>query len=330
MAKRKRLTPPGSTAASGQEVSPVIPKYPLGIAPKPMSRAPIAQVAGDAAAQSALDDLADEMSDARRQGRLVQSIALDQITEDHLVRDRMVLNSAEMDSLKASLRARGQQTPIEVVDRGAEGFGLISGWRRLQAFRALHAETGEAAFATIQALIKPIESVSDSYVAMVEENEIRASLSFYERAHLACEAARLGVYATPAEAVQVLFANATPARRSKISTFTRLHAALGPVLSFPAAIPEKLGLALVAALEADKSFATRLADMLRKTPRETAEAERTALERALKRKSPAPAPKTQDIAPGITLEAHKGRVVLRGAGVTPALLRDLESWLAGR
>jgi len=333
MAKRKRLTPP--TAAAGQGGGPAVSTLGAkgmfrrdGASPAP--RAPIAQVAGDAAAQSALDALADEMRDMRAGGRLVTPLALSAITEDHMVRDRMVNDTEDMQSLTASLRARGQQTPIEVVDLGQGRYGLISGWRRLHAFRALHAETGDGEFARIQALIKPVDSVSDGYVAMVEENEIRTNLSFYERAHLACEAARLGVYPTPARAVSTLFANATPAKRSKIGSFVKLHTALGGVLRFPVAIPERLGLALVRALEADPGFAARLKASLRKTPPGTAEAERVILDRALRPPVDTSATRPPEIIPGVVLEARKGRVVLSGDGVTDALQQELRAWLSRR
>jgi len=296
----------------------------------PAPRAPIAQVAGDAAAQSALDALADEMRDMRAGGRLVTPLPLGSITEDHMVRDRMVNEAGDMQSLKASLAARGQQTPIEVVDLGYGNYGLISGWRRLHALRALHAETRDKKFSRIQALIKPVDSVSDGYVAMVEENEIRTNLSFYERAHLACEAARLGVYPTPARAISVLFANATPAKRSKIGTFVKLHAALGDVLRFPVAIPERLGLALVRAVEADPGFAGRLTDDLRKARPRNPEAERVILDEALRAPADTSGPRAPEIIPGVVLEARKGRVVLSGKGVTDALQKDLAAWLVGR
>ncbi|WP_299740420.1 ParB N-terminal domain-containing protein [uncultured Roseobacter sp.] len=334
MAKRKRLTPAPGLTAPTETVTPALetksafPSYPMGVAPKPAARAPIAQVAGDAAAQSALDALADEMRVARTQGRLVQSLPLEAISERHMVRDRMVSDPQEMASLKASLQARGQQTPIEVVELGQGSYGLISGWRRLHALRELLEETNGPRFAVIEALIKPIDTVSDGYVAMVEENEIRTNLSFYERAHLACEAVRLGVYPTPARAIQTLFANAPSAKRSKIGSFVRLHEALGDVLRFPTAIPERLGLALVAATEAESGFAARLKGALRKTPPESAEAERAALERAL-RKTPAK-PSPPEVVPGVQLEARKGRLVLTGQGVTEDLRRDLEAWLAQR
>lgn len=327
MAKRKRLTPPvppetgDGGLPAGLETKAM---YPFGVVPP--NRPPIAQVAGEAAAQSALDELADEMRDIRATGRLVTPLALDVIVEDHMVRDRMINDPVEMESLKSSLLARGQQTAIEVVDLGQGRYGLISGWRRLHAFRALHDQTGEERFALIQALIKPIDSVCDGYVAMVEENEIRTNLSFYERARLAAEAARLGIYPNTKRAVQALFANATPAKRSKIGSFVRLHEQLGDVLQFPAAIPEKLGLALVRAIEADTGLAACLKTALRKTPPQSPDQERAALERAL-HKVPAKTAAPAEIIPGVTLTARKGSVVLSGKGVTDDLRAALVAWL---
>ena len=186
MAKRKRLTP--ATGLSESVLPETETHTGAGFGPRPGARAPIADVAGQAAAQAALETLADEVARNRREGRVVQSLPLQSVVEDHMVRDRMSQDAGDQAVLEASLRARGQQTPIEVVEIAEGRYGLISGWRRLHALRRLHAETGEARFAVVQALIKPVETVSDGYVAMVEENEIRADLSYYERARLACEA----------------------------------------------------------------------------------------------------------------------------------------------
>ena len=327
MAKRKRLTP--ATAFTEMDMPDLETKsgYPLGVAPKP--RAPIAQVAGEAATQAALSELADEMAHARRSGRLVLSLPLEAVVEDHIVRDRLVQDVVEMESLRSSLAARGQQTPIEVVDLGDGRYGLISGGRRLAALRALHQE-GQGPD-TVKALIKPMDSASDSYVSMVEENEIRSSLSFYERAHLAVAAAELGVYPDTDAAVSVLFANAVPAKRSKIKSFVQLHQNLGSCLRFPAAIPEKLGLALVGAMRADPGLAVRLRDVLRKSCPADAAAERQALERALRRtQDGTPAAQRQVVAPDITFEARAGRVVLSGAGVTKDLHAELLEWIRAR
>lgn len=320
MAKRKRLTPATLTQGGMLETKDATSP--------PMSRAPIAQVAGDAAARAALEELADDMRAARAKGRLVQALPLDQVKADHLVRDRIAHDVEEMAALKASLMARGQQTPIEVVEL-EKGYGLISGYRRLAALQALSAETGEARFDAIQALIKPLDDVSDSYVAMVEENEIRADLSFYERARLASEAARIGVYPTPARAVSALFAHAPPAKRSKINSFLRIHDRLGGALQFPAAIPEKLGLALAKALQAESAFQGRVKAALRRAKVETAAQERAVLERCLKPEVAAKSA-SADVIPGVAVQRGKGRVVLSGSGVTPELTHDLLEWLSRR
>ena len=100
------------------------------------------------------------------------------------MRDRIAVAPDDLAALTESLRARGQQTPIEVVDLGGGQYGLISGWRRISALRALLDETGEAQFATVLALLRQPADASAAYVAMVEENEIRIGLSYYERARL--------------------------------------------------------------------------------------------------------------------------------------------------
>ena len=119
MAKRRRLTETEIAALTpGGEPAPEtksMPRYPLGVAPG-AARAPIAQVAGEAAAQAALDEVAGELKAAREEGRLVLSLPLEAIKADHLLRDRITQDEAEMEALQESLRARGQQTPIEVVE----------------------------------------------------------------------------------------------------------------------------------------------------------------------------------------------------------------------
>ncbi len=292
--------------------------------------------------------LAQEVETARREGRMVQTLPLEAVEGRHLVRDRMMVDPEEMTALKASLAARGQQAPIEVVETAPGQYGLISGFRRLMALRDLQKETGEARFASIKAFVRPAASMSDSYLAMVEENEIRTDLSFYERANLACEAARLGIFPDARAAVRALFSAASPARRSKILSFVRLHEALGSHLRFPTAIPERLGLALAGAIERDEAFTRRVRDALRKQPgNATAVEERSLLDRALKRaagpdsgKAPvhaedpdpsrAPTKATEEVAIGIRLETAPKRAVLSGDGVTGELLEDLRAWLAQR
>lgn len=314
MAKRKRLTPPT-----------MLPDMP-DVSPVSTNRPPIAQVAGEAASHAALAEVSAELHSARSEGRMVQALPLAAIKLDHLVRDRIALDATEMDALRSSLLARGQQTPIEVVDLGQGAYGLISGFRRLTALQDLLAETGEDRFASVQALVKPIGSAADSYLAMVEENEIRADLSFYERARLAAEAAGLGIYPNAKKAVHALFASAPAPKRSKIVAFLGIHAALADDLRFPAAIPEKLGLKLAAALVAEKGFTARLRKALNRADPQDATAERQVLDAAL-RPAKATAPASQELIPGITWQASPEKVTLSGKQVTPALQDALRKWL---
>lgn len=323
MAKRKRLNP---QALIGEPV-------PADLETKAQNgwvgiRAPIAEETRDAATRSAFEEVAGELRAARQEGRMVLSLALDAVDETYLVRDRIAVDAEDMASLTDSLRDRGQQTPIEVADLGGGRYGLISGWRRLRALQALAQETG--APGQVLALLRAPAQATDAYRAMIEENEIRADLSFYERARIAVQAVRQGLYSDPKKAVQSLFSAARAPKQSKIVAFTRLVEALDDDLRFPAAIPEKLGLALVQKLQADPGFQRRLQRRLTQAAAPDAAAERLVLDRALK---PAPSEKpapAHQIAPGIRLQSGQGRITLSGAAVDDALAEALAEWVAAR
>ncbi len=231
--------------------------------PRAEHLAPIARVAAEAAGTAALQELSETLARARETGRMVLDLALDAIAPDHLARDRIPAEDAEMATLRESIRAHGQRTPIEVTPLAVSStgdalpYGLISGWRRLAALKALHAETGEARFATVQALVRRPETAADAYVTMVEENEIRLGLSQYERARVAALATERGVFASEKAALLALFATASRPKRSRIRAFLEIYHALDGTLRFPAALPERLGLALVERLRAGRRPAHR-------------------------------------------------------------------------
>ena len=315
MAKRKRLAVP----LAGETVELETKSTHRG-----MRSMPIAEVAGDTAARAALDEVAGAMTAAEAEGRLIKAVPLDSIEMHHLSRDRMVIQAEDFEVLKTSIAARGQQTPVELLELPNGRFGLISGMRRVQALL----ELGKP---TCLALVRRPENTEAAYIAMIEENDIRADLSFFERANVAVQAVEAGVYPTPARAVKGLFAASASAKRSKILKFVTLCTALGPALRFPYAIPEKLGLALVAAIEADPGAAARIASALKRADPVDVAAERRVLDRALK--APAQkgaAAKGGEVAPGIALEVKKGRVVLSGPGVSPELASALKIWLTSR
>ena len=315
MAKRRRLEMPKEPVSPDLETKSALP-------PAPRARMPIADVAGDTAGRAALEEVAREMTAAEEEGRVVKKLPLDKIVVHHLARDRMVLDDDEMVALTASIEARGQQTPIEVVRLAKGSFGLISGLRRIEALKRL----GER---QVLALIKAPDSSQGAYQAMVEENEIRANLSFFERAQIAVAATGQGVYPDVRAAVKGLFAHAPKAKRSKITKFVTISQTLGNSLHFPAAIPEHLGFKLAQAIEADPRLARRITDTLRASPPEDAPAERQILERALA-KPGAAKPERVSLAPGLSLEAKDGRAVLAGKAVDADFLADLTKWVKSR
>lgn len=366
MAKRKRLTPARPDLISPPDTTPppgsgVSPNAVLGAGSAP----PIAQVAGDAAATAALSELSTAMAEARAEGRMIESLPLEVIDDRHMVRDRLVQDSEEMRALMTSLDARGQQTPIEVVElpeprRGCT-HGLVSGWRRLLALRQLQArervtEPGPTRFDHVKALVITPKTAQGAYVAMVEENEIRANLSFYERGRIVMRAHHEGIYPTRRLALQGLFGSVSRPKRSKIGSFATLVEALDQVLRFPSAISEKLGLRLVKALNEDPEFGSKLGVRLRGDPPETAEEEIAILTAALGKPKPKAAPEPVEppappappaSTPRLTgldsdsiarrleqgkvtarFDARTRRIDLTGPGVDQDLYNALQTWLA--
>ena len=316
MAKRKRLTPFG--APEGEDLPEII---------APSVRPPIADMAGASAATAAMEEMAATLRAAREGGRLVLSLPLDQVEAGYLVRDRIASDPEEMAALVESLRARGQQTPIEVAQIGPDRYGLISGWRRLSALQQLAAEGAESV--SVLALLRKPDQASDAYVAMVEENEIRVGLSFYERARIAAKAVEAGVYPDDRSALRALFAAASRAKRSKIGSFLAVVRALDGTLRFPESIGERLGLQLAQALEADAGLGPRLAAELATRPAPDAAAEQARLAKAMQSSKPALTALIETIEPipGLRLRQEKGRVVLEGPRADAALAQRLADWL---
>lgn len=342
MAKRKRLTPanPAFLEAGPTEASP-LPGLTTTAAETPPSRAPIADVATEAATTSALEEMTARMVQDRENGRLVETLNLAEIELDYLVRDRVSVDPEEMQTLMASIREHGQRTPIDVVILGPKRYGLISGWRRCEAVRCL-IDAGEP-IPGIKALLRRPDGAASAYQSMVEENEIRVGLSYYERAHIAARAVEQGVYETPKAALLSLFSAASRAKRSKIRSFLKLVEQLDGAVLFPHVVGERLGLALAKQIEADAAFGPALKAQLIKVSPSSPEDELALLSAFLERQtkpqktpvtepvkdSKPPAFDVEELRPGLSVKLHhsSGRVEISGEAFTEDLRSRLLSWL---
>jgi ParB family chromosome partitioning protein len=147
------------------------------------------------------------------------------------------------------------------------------------ALRALHARSGEARYAHVQAVLRDPAAMGGAFAAMIEENEIRAGLSHFERGRIAVIAAEQGAFANVEAAVAALFPVASKAKRSKIRSFALVYEELGDMLSFAQTLSEKAGLRLAAALRDGAEARLRIA--LAQTSPASAEEEGAAIEAAL-------------------------------------------------
>lgn len=227
--------------------------------------APIAQVAADSAAhvqteggdaraaRARAEADAARLEEARQAGLLMVELPVAAIDADAMIRDRMTMGEAEMMELRQSIAAHGLRLPIEVFALEGEGreghtHGLLSGYRRLLATRALLELTGQDRYRTIRAIVRPREEAGGAFVSMIEENEVRENLSHFERGRIAVIAANHGAFANTEDAVDRLFASGSKAKRSKIRSFALIFEELGDMLEFPEQLTERRGLQLATAL----------------------------------------------------------------------------------
>lgn len=269
----------------------------------PRGAAPIAQVAAQAAADfdprpagaraeaarelATLRSEAEGFRTARDRGLVLLELSVDEIDAEALVRDRMVIDAGELEEMKASIARSGLRLPVEVFARPEGGYGLLSGYRRLMAVRALRSLTGDARHDRIKAILRDPGAMGGSFAAMVEENEIRSALSHFERGRIAVIAAQQGAFANTEAAVDALFPVASKAKRSKIRSFALIFEELGDMLHFPELIREKDGLRLAQALRDGAEGPLREA-LARRSPAD-AEDEARLIDEALAALTPAQA-----------------------------------------
>jgi ParB family chromosome partitioning protein len=327
MAKRKRLSPPNPVFLEQDSTGS-----------EDLSRgiAPIASVARDASAQAALQEVSQTLKNAQNSGRMIISIPLSSIDLNYLMRDRIDLGADELSELKSSLSTRGQQTPIEVTPLGNNQYGLISGLRRCTALSELAFETKEQQFQEVLALVRRPQQAAEAYLAMVEENEIRVGLSFYERAQVVVKTVETGVYPDLKSALANLFGAASRAKRSKIKSFTIVVSELGEELRYPHGIGERLGLQLSKAISESSQFTQDLRKTLKQAAVTTLEREHSVLTEALHKRElsslkqtarPEGKPTDATFHSGLHVKVKKNGLSLSGPALTLELQERLMNWL---
>ena len=170
----------------------------------------------------------------------VHPIPLDAIDDEALPRDRTGLDPAALSELQASILKSGLRLPVELFPLESDDgprYGILSGFRRITVFRTL-AGLGLTAYTTIPAFLREPADFAAALASMVEENEIRADLSPWERGRIALTARRGGVFPTIEEAVDRLYPHADASKRSRLRTIARLAEDLDGLL----AVPETLSL----------------------------------------------------------------------------------------
>lgn len=345
MVKRRRLETP-----SHADLDRIEQEFRSETSDRPMPArgiAPIAQVAADSASQSQtegadaraarakLEADAARLHSAQQQGLLMVELPVDQIDEGAMIRDRMTMNEEDMQELRQSIATHGLRLPIEVFElekpgRAGQGYGLLSGYRRLLATRALLEMTEADKYRVIRAVIRPREDSGGAFVSMIEENEVREELSQFERGRIAVIAADQGAFANTEEAVAKLFATGSKAKRSKIRSFALIFEELGDMLRFPEGLTERRGLQLASALR--RGAETQLRNALSRVASADAEEEWAAIEPVLRgldqsgqEASRGGRPKSKSASSGWidaqTIRTNSGVTIRRGSDSKGQLLR---------
>ncbi len=269
MAKRRKLEAP-----SAEDLTRLEAEFRGETSDRP-NLAPIAQVAAEAALEAPVLPSETRLESAEieayrdkdARGLVLREIPIGEINPTEIFRDRTMLNQSELDELQTSIALNGLRMPIEVFalpddpdNPRTHRFGLISGYRRLLAYSNLHDLTRKDTYARIKAIVRETQSTQQSLAAMIEENEIRADVSHYERGRVAAVAAQSGFFPTLEAAVNDLYPVASKAKRSKIRSFALIFEELGDLLEFPELLTEKQGLKIASALR--DGFETPLRDAL--------------------------------------------------------------------
>lgn len=147
----------------------------------------------------------------------IRYLPVDQIDPDIMPRDRLGAEPDALDELMRSIEAIGLRHPIEVFAIEPDEtyrlpYGLISGWRRLMAFRRLGRPT-------IPCIACVPADIPAALAAMVAENEVRAPISPWEKGSFLLRLVSSGQFADAAAAVDALYPSSTRQARARLRSF---------------------------------------------------------------------------------------------------------------
>ncbi|MEL7213988.1 MAG: ParB/RepB/Spo0J family partition protein [Pseudomonadota bacterium] len=204
----------------------------------------------EAAIRAENDRLAHEFVALKKQGLMTTLVPLSEVKTTKLIRDRAPADERDALDLTMSIQEIGLSNPIQ-VEEADDGYELIQGFRRLQAFKILQESCGDE-YAKIPATIVPRgEHLTKLYRRMIDENIVRKDISFGEMAALAwayLATAPLGVEDIDA-AVNALYPVSNRQRRTYIKQFARLLRRLNGDLKHVRVLSRAQGLALYKRLE---------------------------------------------------------------------------------
>ena len=148
------------------------------------------------------------------------------INEKSLPRDRTALDPDAQFELQSSIASTGLRMPIEVYEiddtNGEYVYGLMSGMRRLTAYRSIAAAREGDEFDLIPAFIRTPATLAAAMAAMVAENEIRAETSPWEKGATLIAAINAGIFDTLDAACAGLHPNAMRQKRARIRTYAHV------------------------------------------------------------------------------------------------------------
>jgi ParB family transcriptional regulator, chromosome partitioning protein len=172
-----------------------------------------------------------------------------EIDADALPRDRTTLDETALVELETSILLTGLRQPIEVWAfrtprptahpdaAGGHRYGLISGMRRLSAFKRIHAGNPDA---RIPAFLRHPADIPDAMARMVAENEIRSDISPWEKGRLVVQAVDEEIFDTLDAAVNGLYPTLDRDRRRRIRAVAEVVSEIGDnLLSFPETLSHK-------------------------------------------------------------------------------------------